>query len=139
MVIWTLLISAAFLTVAPVAAQAQALGQNGVTFSPAYELCLNNPANSNTYGILRCGDAEIAVQDARLNNAYKADMAELADGPVAKAALLKAQRAWVAFRDADCATVRVLSGGTIAPIYVQNCYLEHTARRAQALEDLLKP
>ena len=60
-------------------------------------------------------------------------------GPLVKAALLKAQRAWIAFRDADCATVRALSGGTIAPIYVQNCYLQHTARRAQALEDLLKP
>ena len=135
----TMAIAAAFLT--PVAAQAQAQAQSkeGVTYSPAYELCWDKPENSNTYGILRCGDAEIAVQDARLNKAYKADMADLADRPVAKAALLKAQRAWIAFRDADCATVWALSGGTIAPIYMQNCYLEHTARRAQALEDLLKP
>jgi len=131
----TTLIAAALLTVAPVAAQAE----DGVQFSPAYELCLEKPENDNTYGMLQCGAAEMAFQDARLNKAYKADMADLAEGPVAKAALLKAQRAWIAFRDADCATVRALSGGTIAPIYVQNCYLEHTARRAQALEDLLKP
>ncbi|WP_419320082.1 lysozyme inhibitor LprI family protein [Caulobacter sp. ErkDOM-E] len=131
----TMLIAAALLAVAPVAAQAE----DGVKFSPAYELCLDKPDNGNTYGMLKCGDAEMAFQDARLNKAYKADMADLAEGPVAKAALLKSQRAWIAFRDADCATVRALSGGTIAPIYVQNCYLEHTARRAQALEDLLKP
>lgn len=131
----TVLIAAALLFVAPVAAQAQ----DDVKLSPAYERCMEKPENSTTYGILQCGDAEIAVQDARLNKAYKADMADLADAPDVKAALLKAQRAWIAFRDADCATVRALSGGTIAPIYVQNCYLQHTARRAQALEDLLKP
>lgn len=135
----TMLTAAAILAMAPVAAQAQAQPKEGVTYSPAYELCWDTPENSNTYGILRCGEAEMAVQDARLNKAYKADMADLADNPVAKAALLKAQRAWIAFRDADCATVRALIGGTIAPIYMQNCHLEHTARRAQALEDLLKP
>lgn len=131
----TMLIAAAFLAVAPVAAQAQ----DDVKLSPAYERCMDKPENSTTYGILKCGDAEIEFQDARLNKAYKADMADLADSPEVKAALLKAQRAWIAFRDADCATVQELSGGTIAPIYVQNCYLKHTARRAQELEDLLKP
>ena len=133
----TPLIAAALLCAAPVAAHAQA--RDGVKFSPAYQVCLDKPENGNTYGMLKCGDAEITFQDARLNKAYKADMADLANGPDAKAALLKAQRAWIAFRDADCATVQLLSGGTIAAIYVQNCYLEHTARRAQALEDLLKP
>ncbi|MBU4435955.1 MAG: lysozyme inhibitor LprI family protein [Alphaproteobacteria bacterium] len=137
MIIRTTLIAAALLAAIPLAAQAQA--QDGVKLSPAYEFCLAKPANSNTYGILGCGDAEIKVQDARLNKAYKADMADIADNTPAKVALLKAQRAWITFRDADCATVRALSGGTIAPIYMQNCYLEHTARRAQALEDLLKP
>lgn len=131
----TMLIAAAFLIVAPVAAQAQ----DDVKLSPAYERCMDKPENSTTYGILKCGDAEIEFQDARLNKAYKADMADLADSPEVKAALLKAQRAWIAFRDADCATVWALSGGTIRPIYMQNCYLQHTARRAQALEDLLKP
>jgi len=135
MVIRTMLIAAAFLAVAPVAAQAE----DGVMFSPAYELCLDKPDNSNTYGMLKCGDAEMAFQDARLNKAYKADMADMAQNPAGKAALLKAQRAWIVFRDADCATIRAVSGGTIASIYVQSCYLEHTARRAQALEDLLKP
>lgn len=131
----TMLIAAALLFVAPVAAQAR----DNVKLSPAYERCMDKPENSTTYGILQCGDAEIAFQDARLNKAYKADMADLADSPEVKAALLKAQRAWIAFRDADCATVGALSGGTIRPIYMQNCYLQHTARRAQALEDLLKP
>ena len=135
----TMLIAAAFLAVAPVAAQAQAQSKEGVTYSPAYERCLEKPDNDNTYGILRCGEAEMKFQDARLNKAYKADMADLANAPEPKAALLKAQRAWIAFRDADCASVRALSGGTIAPIVMQICYLEHTARRAQALEDLLKP
>jgi len=131
----TMLIAATVLSVAPVAARAQ----DGVKFSPAYQRCLDKPENANTYGMLKCGDAEITFQDARLNKAYKADMADLANAPDAKAALLKAQRAWIAFRDADCATVELVRGGTIMAIYMQNLYLEHTARRAQALEDLLKP
>jgi len=135
MLLRTLLIAAALLTVAPVAARAE----DGVAYSPAYEACLAKPENDNTLGILKCGEAELKVQDARLNKAYKADMADLADAAPAKAALLKAQRAWIAYRDADCATVQILSGGTIAPIYVQSCHLKHTALRAQALEDLLKP
>ena len=131
----TMLIAAAFLAVAPAAARAG----DGVKFSPAYELCLAAPAGQSTYGMLTCGEAEIKVQDARLNRAYKSDMTDLAQNPAGKAALLKAQRAWIVFRDADCATIRAVSGGTIASIYVQSCYLEHTAVRADALEDLLKP
>ncbi|ATC30895.1 lysozyme inhibitor LprI family protein [Caulobacter vibrioides] len=137
MLLRKMMIAAALLSVAPVATQAQA--QDGVMFSPDYDRCREKPENDNTPGILRCGEAELKFQDARLNKAYRADMADLADAPEAKAALLKAQRAWIAFRDADCDTVQALSGGTIRPIYVQSCYLKHTARRAQALEELLQP
>lgn len=63
----------------------------------------------------------------------------MAKNPTAKAKLLKAQRAWIAFRDADCAAILAVSGGAIAPIYFQSCYLDHTTRRAAALEDFLKP
>lgn len=135
MFVRTMLIGSALLIAAPVAVQAD----EGIKYSPAYDRCLAAPSGQSTYGMLQCGDAEIGVQDARLNKAYKADMADMADGSAGKAALLKAQRAWIAFRDADCASVREVRGGTIAAIYMQNCYLEHTARRAQALEDLLKP
>lgn len=136
MVVRTMLIRAVLiLLAAPVAAQAG----EGVKYSPAYDRCLAAPAGQSTYGMLTCGDAEIKAQDARLNRAYKSDITDMAENPAGKAALLKAQRAWIAFRDADCATVRAVSGGTIASIYVQACYLDHTARRAEALEDLLKP
>lgn len=131
----TLISAVLLLPAAPVAAQAD----KGGKFSPAYDRCLAAPAGQSTYGILTCGEAEIKVQDARLNRAYKSDMADMAENPAGKAALLKAQRAWIAFRDADCATIRAVSGGTIASIYVQSCFLEHTADRADALEDLLKP
>lgn len=135
MYVRTMLIGCALLLAAPVAAQAD----EALKYSPAYDRCLAEPSGQSTYGMLQCGDAEIAVQDARLNKAYKADMADMADGSPGKAALLKAQRAWIAFRDADCASVREVRGGTIAAIFMQNCYLEHTARRANALEDLLRP
>ncbi len=135
MFVRTMLMGSALLLAAPVAVQAD----EGISTAPPMIGCLAAPSGQSTYGMLHCGDAEIGVQDARLNKAYKADMADMADGSAGKAALLKAQRAWIAFRDADCASVREVRGGTIAAIFMQNCYLEHTARRAQALEYLLRP
>ncbi|PIB93719.1 lysozyme inhibitor LprI family protein [Caulobacter sp. FWC2] len=130
------LIIAALLMAAPVSAAAAG---DEPRYSLGYDRCLNSPDGQNTPGLVKCALAELKVQDARLNRAYTADMAGLAQNPDAKAALLKAQRAWIAFRDADCATVRALSGGTISPFYAASCELKHTARRAQALEALLAP
>ena len=46
-------------------------------------------------------DAELATADTGLNEAYQAVIRQLS--PVDQVALRKAQRAWIAFRDADCA------------------------------------
>ena len=129
----TVLIAAALLFVAPVAAQAQ----DDVKLSPAYERCMEKPENSTTYGILQCGDAEIAVQDARLNKAYKADMADLADAPDVKAALLKAQRAWIAFRDANCwAEAAPYTTGSIQPLVFSSCMARLTRQRTKDLTQM---
>ena len=46
-------------------------------------------------------NAELAVSDQQLNATYRTLMRQL--GPQDQAALRMAQRAWIAFRDADCA------------------------------------
>jgi len=109
--------------------------------SPDFKRCLASPAADNTVGILACIDAELKVQDARLNTAYRTNMANFVPGPgtAAKAAFLKAQRAWIVFRDADCASVLLQSDGTGAAINARMCLLDHTVSRAEALEAMLEP
>lgn len=102
-------------------------------YSPAYDRCLASPEGQSTIGMIECAGAELKLQDARLNRAYREALQRL-DQPRQKAALKKAQRAWIAYRDADCASVYDQDWGTLARIEANACVLDHTARRADALE-----
>lgn len=98
--------------------------------------CANDP-KSTTYGMQPCLSEEIQRQDARLNGAY-AGALQILD-PATKLKLRAAQRAWIAFRDADCEAVQASYSGAIAPIMQDTCYLERTSQRADELEDFAKP
>ena len=102
-------------------------------YSPAYDRCLASPDGQSTMGMIACAGAELKLQDARLNRAYQAAMKRL-DQPRQRAALRKAQRAWIAFRDADCASLYDQDWGSLSRIEANACMLDHTARRANALE-----
>ncbi|WP_299010267.1 lysozyme inhibitor LprI family protein [uncultured Caulobacter sp.] len=102
-------------------------------YSATYDRCLASPEGQSTIGMIRCAGAELKLQDARLNRAYQDAMKRL-DLPRQKAALKKAQRAWIAYRDADCASVYDPDWGSLARIEANACMLDHTARRADALE-----
>lgn len=102
-------------------------------YSAAYDRCLASPEGQSTIGMIQCAGAELKLQDARLNRAYQDAMKRL-DLPRQKAALKKAQRAWIAYRDADCASVYDPDWGSLARIEANACMLDHTARRADALE-----
>ena len=102
-------------------------------YSPAYDRCLASPEGQSTIGMIECAAAELRIQDARLNRAYQDAMKRL-DLPRQKTALKKAQRAWLAYRDADCASVYDPDWGSLARIEANACMLDHTARRADALE-----
>lgn len=102
-------------------------------YSPAYDRCLASPDGQSTMGMIACAGAELKLQDARLNRAYQAAMKRL-DQPRQRAALQKAQRAWIAFRDADCASLYDQDWGSLSRIEANACMLDHTARRADALE-----
>ena len=53
-------------------------------------------------------------------------------------ALLKAQRAWLKFRDAHCESAGyVFRGGSMRPMVVGNCKADLTERRIQQLQQLL--
>ena len=118
---------------APVASRAAEPQSSPLKYSPAYDRCLASPQGESTMGMIECAAGELKLQDARLNRAYQDAMKRL-DLPRQKAALKKAQRAWIAYRDADCASLYDQDWGSLSRIEANACMLDHTARRADALE-----
>ena len=79
-----------------------------------------------------CAGEDYQAADARLNAAYqKLISSDDADG---KRLLQAAQRAWIAFRDAECAyTTAGSEGGSIHPMEVSQCLTELTEQRTKQL------
>ena len=107
--------------------------------------CQEQPGGSTTVGMAECISSETAAWDAILNEEYKATQAALEEQDSAGGAqildrtdaLREAQRAWIAFRDADCtARYAIWQDGTIRTIVGANCHLTMTASRAIELRDM---
>ena len=99
---------------------------------PAYDACI-----TETLGVVPkqqdCADAEYTYQDGRLNRDYKALLATLEHDD--SQAAIEAQRAWLRFRDKDCAARAGRFGSDAGPTTQSTCLMESTAHRAQQLED----
>ncbi|MDX8499642.1 lysozyme inhibitor LprI family protein [Mesorhizobium sp. VK4C] len=79
-----------------------------------------------------CANTDYEAADAKLNAAYK-DLVGGNDGKANKL-LQTAQRAWIAFRDAECAYSTADSeGGSIHPMEVSQCLTELTNERTKQL------
>lgn len=86
-----------------------------------------------------CAYAEFRTEDARLNTTYAQLLQRLKDQPEIKSKLVAAQRAWVRFRDAECAFAgSKVEGGTLYPFIVAECRAYQTRQRATALGTYLK-
>ncbi len=109
-------------------APTQAASCIGVVAEP----CQNEPGGESNLGMAQCYDRETAVWDERLNQNYKKRLDE-AD-PVYRDALRKMQRAWLAYRDAKCASISAGEIGSISVPETAVCQLEETARQAIFLE-----
>lgn len=109
----------------------------------AAEACQAGAGGGSTPGIVGCLSSEADAWDALLNEEYgllrdalRADDAA-AGGESRADALRDAQRAWIAFRDADCALAwSIWQDGTIRGPVAARCRLDHTARRALELRHL---
>lgn len=99
---------------------------------PAYDACVKQSQGA-TPGRQDCAETELTYQDNRLNRAYKDLLADL-DG-LDKHAAVEAQRAWLTFRDKDCAARAGRFGSDAGPATESTCRMESTAYRAQQLED----
>ena len=116
-----LLIAAALL--APAIAQAAP--------KSALDRCLASKAGYSTMGQIQCiGDA-VKVQDARLNRNYAKAMGKLT--PEQQDKLRAAQRAWIAFKDADCQSLQDDEWGTMSRVTANMCALDRTTERADEL------
>jgi len=93
-----------------------------------YERCA---AEDNTAAIVDCVGGLIDEWDGRLNAAYREVMGSMEGERAAQ--LRTAQRAWIAYRDANCMWYR-LGEGTVAAIEASTCVFALTRDRATELE-----
>ncbi|MBZ9659138.1 lysozyme inhibitor LprI family protein [Mesorhizobium sp. ESP-6-4] len=79
-----------------------------------------------------CADADYQAADAKLNAAYKNIVGS--NDQASNKLLQTAQRAWIAFRDAECAYATAESeGGSIHPMEVSECLTTLTNDRIKQL------
>ena len=108
------------------------------------------PDGESTLGMVECIGVETAAWDGLLNATYRAVMESARDadatGDVLSeehtrvATLRDAQRAWIAFRDADCLAQAARWGlGSLGQVSAANCLLSMTAERTIHLRGLLEP
>ncbi len=82
--------------------------------------------------------AEYKAQDDKLNKTYGEIVGRLSASPEDKKLLQAAQRAWIAFRDAECAFSNNHSeGGSIHPMLLLMCKTELTKARTEQLSAYL--
>lgn len=107
------------------------------------EACMAREKDGDTtIGSVRCLGAETEIWDDKLNAEYKTTRSFYAgmdadDDGRRVDALLKAQRAWIAFRDAECAMEYSAWGaGSIRSIIGADCLMSLTAERTVRLLEL---
>ena len=115
------------------------------------ESCIaGRPDGETTAGTAACIAAEAEAWDVLLNEEYQVTMAEAraldATGDVVAPDLTRAetlrdaQRAWIAFRDAECRAQYARWGtGTMRQIAGANCIMVETAERAIELRRMREP
>jgi uncharacterized protein YecT (DUF1311 family) len=114
------------------------LGLFALSFAPLAPAHAPNCPDPSQMGLNHCVGITYKKTDARLNAVYGQIIARLKDNAATKAKLVAAQKAWIAFRDAEC-TFRSSSveGGSIYPMVVTQCLDGLTQKRIAELEPLL--
>ena len=104
--------------------------------SKEYSDCMDKAVNGPWRDMLQCDGEELDRQDARLNDAYKKLMSELS--PDRKKALLKAQRVWIKFREANCDYWADPGAAFEGSANTNGCLLRMTVARVKELEGILE-
>jgi uncharacterized protein YecT (DUF1311 family) len=88
--------------------------------------------DGGTADLVRCLQEKTTPWDKRLNEAYQESLKDAVSNEQ-REQLRRAQRAWVAYRDANCLFYR-LGEGSIAQVDAATCILSMTESRARELE-----
>ncbi len=85
-----------------------------------------------------CASWQFKKDDVGLNNVFGRLKESYVALPKAKAALTKAQRAWLAFRDAECRLEAIgEEGGSAEPMVFSQCLSRLTTLRTEQLQKRL--
>lgn len=120
-----------------------------MTFSMgAFAFDCNNPPGgtdlASAQANYQCSEKDRITEDAKLNQVYKKLVGMLKDDPdketMPKSQIVAAQRAWVAFRDAECDFRTSLNGGVHQWLMVNHsqCLAEVTSQRTKVLQGYLE-
>ncbi|MFL6726148.1 MAG: lysozyme inhibitor LprI family protein [Sphingomicrobium sp.] len=86
-----------------------------------------------------CAEQELERADKALNAAWVKARASAKDDPRTTKLLLASQRAWLKYRDAECALVADLDrGGSIAPQSQRECAVDLTKERTKDLVEFVQ-
>ena len=111
---------------------ALAVGAGFWTSSALAEDCSSAQSQAD---MTACADRQFKQADAELNASYKQIMARLKDDADTSKLLVSAQKAWVAFRDAECSfSSSAAIGGSIHPMLVAQCREGLTRKRVDDLK-----
>ncbi len=119
--------------------RAIALVMRGIlVMSPAGSRAEPCGASATQYDLDRCADQDFRKADAKLNAAYKRIMDRLTGEASGRKLMVEAQKAWLAFRDAECAfSSSDTEGGSIHPMVVTGCLATLTETRTRTLKGYL--
>jgi len=92
-------------------------------------VCMENAVTQTDMNLCAMADAQEA--DRRLNKTYQAVLCHL--NGQERAQLVASERAWIAFKDADCAFWGG-GGGSIAPMNTSQCLADLSRQRAEELD-----
>jgi uncharacterized protein YecT (DUF1311 family) len=96
-------------------------------------------ADQTQNGLNACADAAYRKADAALNAAYKEIIRRLKGDAAATKLLVTAQKAWIAYRDAECDFASSANaGGSIYPMVYSICLEAATKERTRELGEFLK-
>ena len=108
-----------------------------VAASPAFALDCKNA--STTMDMNTCAQADLKAAEAKLNATYAQTMKDLdtPDDAALKQKVIVAQRAWIRFREADCAAEEARwAGGSVAPQMFMGCMQRRAEQRIKDLEQV---
>jgi uncharacterized protein YecT (DUF1311 family) len=113
--------------------------------APAQEPAIDCKNPQTQRDMTSCAGRDFEAADKALNEQYQAsrrimkkwdsEVSEYSRG--AEDALIKAQRAWIAYRDAQCASFGFqVHGGTLEPQLIYQCRADLTRKRTTELKQL---